>query len=68
MTDPENSPEHRVGMAVHGLSSAIDDLWKLRMQNATADLVIAERPSIRTLALQLHSLSNDLLEASRAAE
>lgn len=62
----ENSHEHRVGMTIHSLGQDIDDLWKLRMNNDTADLVMAERPRIRTLAIQLHALANDLLLAEAA--
>lgn len=67
MTDPANTPEHRVSMTIQSLNYAIQDLWDMRMKNDTADSVIGEKVAIRTLAVQLHALSNDLIEATRVA-
>lgn len=61
-----NTAEHRVGLAIHSLGQDISDLWDMRMKNDTADLIMAERPKIRTLALLLHSLANDLIMADAA--
>lgn len=55
-----------VGQTIYGLGREIEALWELRMKNETADQVLAERPRIRALALQLHTLANDLIQAEAA--
>lgn len=55
---------HRVGMTVYALRSTITDLWKLRMGNATSDLMLAEESALFLEAGKLHALITDIMTAN----
>lgn len=47
MTDnPADSPEHRVGMAIHGLNMAVDELLAIDRDPSLRKLLITDWPRI----------------------
>jgi Fic family protein len=64
------SAEDDVGAAIHGLWAAIAAIDRLRMKNATADLVLRDHEEIEGAFLLLRDLNSDIHQSvyKRAAE
>jgi hypothetical protein len=69
-SNPEKTPEHRVGMALYFLRDSIRHIQELRMSNDTADLILGHSAEINNCAEWLHGLSDDIHKAlhKQAAE
>ena len=60
----EKTPAHRVGMALYFLRDSIRHLQELREANDTADLVLGQSFEIRTAAVWLENLAEDVMKSA----
>lgn len=63
MSDPSTSPEHKVAMASFALQTAVSDLWRMRLANDTADLVVAEEGTLLAVLGSLYVLTDDIRQS-----
>lgn len=54
------SPEHKVGSAVYQLRALIADIWTMRLNAETADLVLEEKFTIDLSTSSLAALAEDI--------